>query len=234
MTRPRILGVALVASFALGGISTSTAVAETPEVLPVPTESSPLNFTEEQGATEWVGEQAKGPIFECKSGTFAGVLTSATLGSGVFTFTGCKSPLNGAKCNSLGDAAGTILIAAGIHIVTVLLKKGEPAPELMAGWLILLANRLHVECGAALLLLIGNNVLAEFTKLAGSGTKTKEATATFSESGGVQSVKECLTPKTLCSERTFGLNDEAGKGDEKAGQASEDKLVFEKEVAFDY
>jgi hypothetical protein len=233
MTRPRILGIALVASFALGGVSTATATAETPEVLPVPTESSPLHFTEEQPATEWVGEQ-KGALFECKSGTFAGVLTSATLGTGVFTFTGCKSPINGAKCNSLGDPAGTILIAAGIHIVTVLLPKGEPAPELMAGWLILLINRLHVECGAALLLLIGNSVLAEFTKLAGSGTKTKEATATFSDSKGIQAIKECLTPKALCSGRTFGLDDEAGEGDEKAGQASEDKLTFENEVAFDY
>jgi hypothetical protein len=236
MKRLRLVGLAILAIFALSAITAATASAENVEVLPVPTKTAPLTFTSKGPAGELTGEQA-GSAIECTEVTNTGEITSANLGVGTLTFKGCKSELNGAKCKSLPEttANGTIELKVDFHLVDVLLPKGEPAPELMLGLVVILLELLHVICGATLLILIGAALIGEFNKFAESGVKTKEGTVNFEQtSKGVQKVKECDLDKAFCSGKTFGLYDELGKGREKAGITQNDTITLAKEAAFDY
>ena len=234
MKRIRLVGLAILAILALSAITATTASAENVEVLPAPTKTAPLTFESEGPAGVLEGEQV-GSAIECKELKNKGEITSANLGVATLTFTGCKSVISGAKCESLPKvAAGTIELKVDIHFVDVLLPKGEPAPELMLGLAVILLELLHVECGAALLILIGAIVLGEFTKAAESGVKTKQGTVLFEQAKGIQSVKECDFDKAFCSGKTFGLYIELGKGREKGGIKQEDKITLAKEAAFDY
>jgi hypothetical protein len=229
----------ILAAFALSAIVATTASAlENIEVLPNPTKTTPLNFESKGPAGELEGEQA-GSAIECKESTGKGEITSTNLGVATETFTGCKSAISGSKCESLPkETPGTVEVKERFHLVDVLLPKGEPAPELMLGVVDILSELLHIECGAAILVLIGNDVLGEFSNGAESGVKTKEGTVDFQQTKGVQRVKECDLDKAFCLEgsthKTFGLYIELGKGREKAGWDQEETITLEKEAAFDY
>ena len=234
MKRLRSFGLVIVSGLVLSALASASASAENVEVLPVPTKTAPLKFTGKGGAGQIEGEVA-GSALECKEVTGKGEITSANLGVGTTVLTGCKSALSGAKCESLPKvAAGTIEFKGDIHLVAVLLPKGEPAPELMLGTAGSMEELLHIECGAALLVLAGGTVIGEATKVAASGVPTKEITGVLAESKGVQKIKECDLDKAFCSGKTFGLYLELGKGREKAGLASEGTTTLEKEAAFDY
>jgi hypothetical protein len=234
MKRLRLLGLAILAILALSAIAAATASAENVEVLPVPTKTAPVKFTSKGPAGKLEGELA-GSAINCTGLTNKGEITSANLGVATLTFTGCKSELNGSKCESLPqNKPGTIELTVDVHFVDVLLPKGEPAPELMLGIAVILLELLHVQCGGTLLILIGGIVIGEFTKIAESGVKTTEGTVNFEQTKGVQKVKECNLDKAFCSGKTFGLYVELGKGREKGGEAQEDTITLEKEAAFDY
>ena len=235
MRRFQAIGLAILAVLALSAIIAATASAENVEVLPNPTKTEPLTFESEGPAGVLEGEQAGSPI-ECGGGVKnKGEITSANLGVATLTFTACKSNISGAKRESLPKvAAGTVELKVDFHLVDVLLPKGEPAPELMLGLAVILLELLHVECGAALLILFGAAVIGEFNQGAESGVKTKQGTVLFEQSKGVQGVKECDLDKAFCSGKTFGLYVELGKGREKAGVKQEDKIKLAKEAAFDY
>jgi hypothetical protein len=229
----------ILATLALSAIAVATASAlENVEVLPSPTKTTPLKFTAKGLAGDLEGEQS-GSAIECKEVSVPGEFTSTNLGVATLTMTGCKSPLNGAKCESLPeDKAGTLELKADVHLVDVLLPAGEPLPELMLGVAVILLELLHVQCGVSLLLLIGGAIIGEFNKSAASGEKTKEGTVDFEQTKGVQKVKECDLDKAFCFEKTthktFGLYTEAGKGREKSGIKQEGAITLEKEAAFDY
>ncbi len=108
----------------------------------------------------------------------------------------------------------------------------------MLGLAVILLELLHVECGAALLILLGAAVIGEFNQGAESGAKTKQGTVLFEQTKGVQKVKECDLDKAFCEpggkKATFGLYLELGKGREKGGIKQEDKITLAKEAAFDY
>jgi hypothetical protein len=234
MRRFKSISLAILATLALSAITAATASAENVEVLPVPTEKAPLKFTSKGPAGLLEGEVA-GSVIECSEVTNKGEITSANLGVATLTITGCKSALNGTKCKTLSQATnGTIELKVDIHLVDVLLPKGEPAPELMLGTAAILLELLHVECSATLLLLLGGVLMGEFNKAAESGVKTKEGTLNFEQTKGVQKVKECNLDKAFCSGKTFGLYLEGGKGREKSGIREEDTITLEKEAAFDY
>jgi hypothetical protein len=240
MKRARLLALAIMAMFILGAVAAAAASAESVEILPVPTEAAPLKFESKQLGTKGLLEgEVAGSAIECSGGTSKGEFTSANLGLGSITFTGCKSQLNGAKCESLGlGVAGSIVVKVDWHLVDVLLPAGHPLPALMLGIAAILLVLLHVTCGAALLILVGvainSGVLGEFFKVAESGVKTKTGELNFVQSKGVQEVKECDFDKKFCEGRTFGLYIELGKGREKGGEESANEVTFEKEAAFDY
>ncbi len=104
----------------------------------------------------------------------------------------------------------------------------------MLGVADILGELLHIECGASILILIGNDILGGFNQGAESGVKTKQGTVLFEQSKGIQKVKECDLDKAFCSGKTFGLYIELGKGREKAGLKQEEKITLAKEAAFDY
>ena len=236
MKRIRLVGLAILA---LSAITATTASAENVEVLPVPTKTAPLTFISEGPAGVLEGEQA-GSAIECGGLKNEGEVTSANLGVATLAFTGCKSAISGAKCESLPKvAAGEIQLKVDFHFVDLLLPEGEPLPKLMLGLVIILLELLHVECGAALLILIGAFVIGEFNaKAPESGVKTKQGTVLFEQTKGVQKVKECDLDKAFCEpggvKATFGLYIELGKGREKGGIKQNDTISLAKEAAFDY
>ncbi len=242
MKRLKLLGIAILAIFALGAIAAATASAENVEILPTPTKAEPLEFKSvnvKEVKSILTGEKA-GSAIECEESTSTGEMTSTNLGVGEIDFHGCKSELNGSKCSSLGDEGGLILLPIDWHAVDVLLPAGEPAPELMLGFVAILLELLHVECGT-LLILVGAAVIGEFGQFTKSGALTKSGTILFAESTkGVQKVKECDLDKAFCSGKTFGLYIELGKGREKGGETSEDEVTleattkFKEGAAFDY
>jgi hypothetical protein len=242
MKRIRLVGLAILAILALSAITATTASAENVEVLPVPTKTAPVKFESKGPAGVLAGEQA-GSAIECKELTNSGEITSANLGVATLKFTGCKSELSGAKCESLPKvAAGTIELKVDFHLVDLLLGEGEPLPKLMLGLVIILLELLHVECGAALLILIGEALIGEFNaKTPESGVKTTGGTVLFEQTKGVQKVKECDLDKAFCEpggkKATFGLYIELGKGREKGGIKQEDTITFipaKTEAAFDF
>jgi hypothetical protein len=59
MKQFRTLGVALMAIFAISLIASATALAENPEILPVPTKEKPLKFTTEGLDKEYILDSTK-------------------------------------------------------------------------------------------------------------------------------------------------------------------------------
>jgi hypothetical protein len=230
MKRLRIIGVAIMAMLVLSAVAAATASAENVEILPAPTSTAVLNFESKNNTEKNVLEgEAAGSAIECKTAESKGEFTTANLGKGTITFTGCKSALNGAKCDNLSGTAGTIKLSVDWHLAAT--KISSVLKLLIAA---ILLELLHVECSATLLILVGNSVLGLFTKVAESGVKTKTGVVTFGQTKGVQEVKTCEVDSKFCSGKTFGLYAELGKGREKAGEQSEDTVTLEKEVALDY
>jgi len=213
-----------------GGYAIVNEAANGALILPTPTSKEPLMFESKSNNEKNVLEgEVAGSAIECKAATSSGEFTSADLGKGTITFTGCKSAINGAKCGSLSDTAGTILVAVDWHLVDT--KVSSVLRLALAAILLVL---LHVECGATLLILVGNTVLGLFTKVAESGVKTKTGEIAFKQTKGTQELKECEAETAFCVGQTFGLYAELGKGREKAGEQSEDTITLSKEAAFDY
>ncbi len=130
MMRLKPISLAILAVLALSVSTATTASAENVEVLPNPTKTAPLTFESDGPAGELAGEQA-GSVISCAKVQGKGEITSANLGVGTDTFTGCKSGLSGAKCESLPKvAAGTIEVKEKFHLVDVLLpQKGNQPPN---------------------------------------------------------------------------------------------------------
>jgi len=230
MKRVRLIGLAIMAMLVLSAVAAATASAENVETLPVPTSKAPLTFSSKNNNEKNVLEgEVAGSAIECKTSTSSGELTSAALGTGTITFAGCKSAISGAKCNSLSDSAGTILVTVGWHLVALKISS-----VLRLAIVATLVGLLHVECGATLLILVGNNVIGLFTKVAASGVETETGEVAFTQTKGVQELKTCELDKAFCSGKTFGLYAELGKGREKAGEQSEDTITLGKKAAFDY
>jgi hypothetical protein len=203
MKRVRLIGLAIMAMLVLSAVAAATASAENVETLPVPTSKAPLTFSSKNNNEKNVLEgEVAGSAIECKTS---------------------------AKCNSLSDSAGTILVTVGWHLVALKISS-----VLRLAIVATLVGLLHVECGATLLILVGNNVIGLFTKVAASGVETETGEVAFTQTKGVQELKTCELDKAFCSGKTFGLYAELGKGREKAGEQSEDTITLGKKAAFDY
>lgn len=225
MQRLRILGIALVAIFALSAIVSATASAEFPEILPVPTPTAPLTFTSETvGGSKPILETTKGVKIECAKATNKGEFTSQDLGTATIDFEGCES--KGAKCKAEGDVNGTILLKTDIDLVDF--KKGA---ELLLGLEILPleggTNKLIITCGILKVEVKGSVIGRVHVK---SLEKTKHATVLFTQTKGEQDIKECELLKAFCAGVKFLLEANFGAGFELAGELAEVLVLFPKEI----
>jgi hypothetical protein len=115
MHRLKILGLALMAVFALAAVVQATANAAN------------MTLPEFLTRTGWTGTSGAGVLstaaadeIQCAAGTNEGTMeASKKLGTFVIDFTGCKSnkPVSGVNCNSTGDAEKVILTHGSWHLV---------------------------------------------------------------------------------------------------------------------
>jgi hypothetical protein len=221
----RIIPVTFFAIVALAAVGASTAAAETPEILPNPTEKEPLTFTAEGGAGRL--ETTGGLTIKCAKVKATGSFTSARLGTTSIDFEGCKESKTGAACNTKGDAKEIVLVNGGLHLVDY--KVGA---ELLLGTVVSLKETLVLECS----LLKDEVVGAAMGKVTGvtSGVKTKTAKLVYKETKGVQELTKCEFDKAFCEGKTYKLEANLGLGLEGAAEESEVGVTFAKEAAVDF
>jgi hypothetical protein len=128
-------------------------------------------FTTKTGATGTAGADrlvtANGDEIKCRAATSQGTMeASKKLGTFVKTITGCKSerPVAGVECNSIGDAAETVLAVGTWHLVLTTIS----GVDKHLTWLLLAP--LTVDCSLFEFKITGN-VLAEVTP---ANTSTKK------------------------------------------------------------
>lgn len=188
MKRIRLLGVALMAVFALGVIAAASASAQEPtKVLPEPTEAKPLMGTSKSGPGTLL-TVGKNEV-TCKKDTDTFSATTPNLGTFHATFEECKTVVLGQKltCTGVGDKEGLILLLGTVHYWLALLSA-----KLVAA-LVFLFEEFHFTCKNALakaLVLVKGcaAALAEPTEKLTKVTKDifKE------EKSGVPDIKEVL------------------------------------------
>lgn len=229
MKRIRLMGLALLALFALGILVASSASAELPEILPVPTVEKPAKFTSEAGEVEL--ETTVGTRVTCKKAKNKGEFDTQDEGFVLVDFEGCKD--EGANCNSPGDAAGVILTFGNMEAVDILpggvLRLGlwiEPEEEEKIA-------DLTFTCGVVKVTMLGSVIGA--VENAAGGTlldleKFKELKVLWKRTTlGEQEIKECMTLIVLCKKGPFELRATFGLGEELAALVADATVKFEKE-----
>ena len=200
----------LMAAFLLAGITATTALAEAPEILPIPTVEKPATFTLSGPAGKLlIGKD------EIKCTEFSGEGSFTTQDSGKISkldFKGCENESK-VKCSTEPDAAGTILTEnADVNIVDY---KGNA--KLLLGIVIspLQLSSSGVEkdvliiCGKVFLITTLGGVMG---KLAGpkneellTGVVFKEILALFNVKEKVQELLECELLKVFCAKGPFDI-----------------------------
>jgi hypothetical protein len=146
----RLLGLTLLAAFALGAMAAATASATEPGLLPLGGEFKvPVGMT---GKTEVTSElKSGGQTIACTALTLEngelgkGESKHITLGTGLLKFTKCT--LKGLACQSLNaagakDPEGTILAPVDFHFINVL-KESTLEP----GIAVIILENIKFECG---------------------------------------------------------------------------------------
>jgi hypothetical protein len=147
MKRVKLLGLAIVAIFALSASAASVASAEN-VFLPEGTMANPVSFkvTSESGALS----TPEGVIIECTSDAGEGAVTSQRLGTFEVTFKGCTTLGGVVKCAELAktDNTGEIPVMGEFHMRMGL--TGQPL-----GLILFLILHVHILCGPELILVLG-------------------------------------------------------------------------------
>jgi hypothetical protein len=142
MQRLKILGVALMAVFALGTVVSTTASAAV-SILP---EGKEETWKGEGGAGTLEMLKGASPI-ECKKATAEGTFeANKPLGSFHIDFKECSAAGGLATCTGLGESTGVILLLGTFHLVFDKLGTGA---ELGVGILFLM-EKAHLECAGKL------------------------------------------------------------------------------------
>ncbi len=151
MQRLKILGVALMAVFALGAFVSATASAEV------------VLLPEFAAAETWKGESGKGTLetlkalasIVCEKDTSEGTFEAKKpLGTNHINFEKCKAA--GKVCTGLGEKEGIILTLGTTHLVFD--KLGKVLAEAEVG-VLFLVEPTHFECGAGFLFVVEGQVL---------------------------------------------------------------------------
>lgn len=221
MKRIKLLGIALMAVFALGVIAAASASAAEPtKVLPEPTVKEPLKFTSKggKGTLLTVGNNE----VVCQSATDKGEFTSPNLGPVTVLFEGCKAkvPIIGtAPCKGEGDNKETILFKGEGHYWLALLS------EKLVAALVILFNKsqgtiVHFTCEA-----LGQKQLIIVEGCAASLAEpteklTKITKDVFKElKSGVADIKEVLPEETKKEIPCISLTSVNGGAFEESAQA---------------
>jgi hypothetical protein len=217
MKRIELLGLALLALLAvlaMGAITAAGAMAETPEILPLPTEGKPLTYTSETTTEPFLETTAGGEKnkIKCAKAKSAGSFTSANAGKVTIEFSGCK--VGTKNCTTKGDALGEVLlINAPARLVDVL-----PGGVLDLGLLVTI-NNLELECGTLKEKVTGSMIGAidnEKGELLKSLEAFKNVIGLWKGTKGEQAITECMFPESVCSGKAFKLEAELGVGLELA------------------
>jgi hypothetical protein len=201
MRRMRIIGVGLVAVFALG-MTASSAFATQPVfygVAEVNAEvKTPIKLSATLGAAFLEGNTSKAKI-SCTAGTSTGEVISPTkTTNNIVTFTGCET--GGTPCNSTGDPSGTIKTTAldGVlgNISTTLpgirvFGPGQGGKSPKTGALA------EFKCaGGAVTVVVSGSVLGSLSgaqgKTPAEGKFAASSKLTYAEAGGIQKYTKFL------------------------------------------
>jgi hypothetical protein len=167
--RVKLLGLTLIAVFALGATASTLALASELPVFSVETK-----FTGTSGAGKFGVSEGE---VKCKSATSSGTPSSTDAGTFTTDFKECS--LISSQCHSLGDASGIIL--AGGEYRLVALKSEEEGI-----WFLL--KELHIECASlSTLILLTGGVLGSITPTL---SKTTKFEVKVDASGGKQEITE--------------------------------------------
>ena len=190
MKRFRILGLALMAIFALSAVAATAALAEEPtnqpSFLPEGTATNPVKFTDTSGKGKL--EMVGGKAIECEKDTSTGEATSLKLGKFDVLFEKCtaKEGIITATCTGLNDkeGSGSILVLGTFHLRYLL-----PSSELKAA-IILLIEHVHFTCeafGVKKLFLVLGCAAGEITP---TNMLTKTLEALLKQSKGINTITE--------------------------------------------
>jgi hypothetical protein len=198
MRRARNLSLMLLALFALGAYAAGAALAEE-GVLP-----SGVTFT--GTGKEDITETLTKEKLVCKEvSILEGIFTNDKEGTANVHFSGCTATALKVSVNSLGDAAGVILVKVKFTVCLV-----NPATLTFGAAVTPVENPFHVEVPATKeLLLVAGTVIAE---LEGAGLKGKEQKAKLEGKEGDQKVALKCEVEGKKFEHTFALaSDSAGQ-----------------------
>jgi hypothetical protein len=176
-TRIRIVGLALVAMFAIGAVVATAASAALPEQTP-----TTGTFTGTSSASTF--ETKSGEKVACKEGSVSGESTGAKTSKSTITFKGCEA--FGLKCNSSGAASGTIVL----NVTGLLVYTSET--EKKVGLINTLTAELTIKCTAFQTLKVKGSTLCPITPV---NTKTKAFSVVCKETKGVQEPTEYFNEK---------------------------------------
>jgi hypothetical protein len=176
MYKPKLLGVAIIATIALSAIASATASAALPEFLPG---AAGTKFTGTGGPSTLATEK-KG-TFECKSDTASGELTTEKkLAIQTDDFKECKV-LGIFGAHSLEDTEGIILVKSKLHLCYINKAKKEVG-------LLTELTPVHVEIAGKLLVVKGDQV-AQITPV---NVNTKEYKKVYKPGTQCEGLKETL------------------------------------------
>jgi hypothetical protein len=232
MKRIRLLGLMLLAVFALSAVAATSAFAEEePIILPTPTPTAPLTFTGVSEGETILQGTAEASKVKCLKAPNTGEFTSAHLGKVTVDFEECK--LGASNCSSAGDAAGTILLTnADVHLVDIL-----PGSVLTLGLLIIPLeggkNVFKFKCGIVTEEVLGGVIGTVFNGK-GEALKTLEKAKLVlvlwkQVTQGMQDVTACMTPAALCG-GAVELKSSFGLGEELSAEIAHWHITFAKEV----
>jgi hypothetical protein len=238
MKRTRIIGLALVAAFALSAVAAASALAAEPEFKPE-TGGFPVNFSSSSTTNETKLEVEGGNTVKCKGLSSSGKLESARkAGEVVVHFTNCKVKVSifEATCTTKGASSGEIvtekLVAKPVYLVG---KKGageerglDVSPATAGG------KFAEFECSGTTIV-VKNGTAAEDSLIgriaaAEVGVQEHEVTIKFKQTSGKQEPKEYENEKGekfgdfLESEGIGGSGAFARK---PSAEEATEKIVFE-------
>jgi hypothetical protein len=213
MQRLKLLGLALIAVFALGAAAASVASAGTT-----------FNFASTAGEKTRLETTGKEKI-ECTSVSGSGKATSDELGTVTFNFIGCEEPSLKVKCTGLSNTTtGEITVTGEYHFRYLL-------PEPNSGvQLVILINHVHFSCSIALFLVLGCVSSMDLEKSKGGGnleeTLITSYFVNFLQENGVQKPNtiDPGEPMTSCTLKTMkGTGAEVESGQLGSGTVNEFK-----------
>jgi hypothetical protein len=242
MRQLKLLGLVIMAIFAVGAITATAALAEDPEIL----SKVPAKFTTEskEKTTSILETSELLAKITCTNSKTSGEFTTVREGTGKITFKGCKEGKN--ACESKGAAKEEIVVGtADFTLVDVLLPK-----EVLGLGLEVLAleggkNEFKFSCaGEKIKSKVTGSVIGEFLNLV-TEKMAKEplvltlfttAELSFVQTQGKQSVTTCDFPAAFCEKgkKKFNLSTNFGLGAEPSGEGTEQVVTPAEKIHIDY